>query len=71
MPAIITDEFGRHIASDFAACSVSLTMTRPTRRCRADRAGKLGLERCLYHNVEHTFLVTLVGRTIIHGRMLA
>ena len=24
----------------------------------------------LYHNVEHTFLVTLVGRDILHGRIL-
>ena len=30
----------------------------------------LGKSDALYHNVEHTFLVTLVGRDILRGRML-
>ncbi len=31
----------------------------------------LGRSDALYHTVEHTFMVTLVGRDILHGRMLS
>lgn len=45
---------------------------------RAERLGAfarstvecLGRSDALYHNLEHTMLVTLVGRDILHGRML-
>jgi hypothetical protein len=42
---------------------------------RLDGAARMALEclgksDALYHNVEHTFLVTLAGQDILHGRML-
>ncbi|MBZ6075746.1 HD domain-containing protein [Microvirga puerhi] len=72
MPAIMADELGRHIASDFRrwfGCS------HQDKAERLDGAARMALEcigrsDALYHNVEHTFLVTLVGRDILHGRML-
>ncbi|WP_262272316.1 MULTISPECIES: HD domain-containing protein [Microvirga] len=72
MPAIMADELGRRIASDFRRLFGSAHQDKAE---RLDSAARMALEcigksDALYHNVEHTFLVTLVGRDILHGRML-
>src|SRR5918993_4826104 len=72
MPAIMADELGRHIASDFRRLFGSSHQDKAERLDSAARMALecLGRSDALYHNVEHTFLVTLVGRDILHGRML-
>ena len=72
MPAIMADELGRHIASDFRRLFGSSHQDEAERLDSAARTALecLGKSDALYHNVEHSFLVTLVGRDIIHGRML-
>ncbi|MBQ0819850.1 HD domain-containing protein [Microvirga sp. HBU67558] len=72
MPALMADELGRRIASDFRRLFGSAHQDKAE---RLDSAARMALEcigksDALYHNVEHTFLVTLVGRDILHGRML-
>jgi hypothetical protein len=72
MPAIMADELGKHIANDFRRWFGS---SHHDKAERLDGAARMALEclgrsDALYHNVEHTFLVTLVGRDILHGRML-
>jgi hypothetical protein len=72
MPAIMADELGRHIANDFRRLFGSSHQEEAERLDGAARTALecLGKSDALYHNVEHTFLVTLVGQDIIHGRML-
>jgi hypothetical protein len=72
MPAIMADELGKHIAGDFRRLFGSSHQDEAERLDGAARTALecLGKSDALYHNVEHTFLVTLVGRDIIHGRML-
>src|ERR687898_648171 len=72
MPAIIADELRQHIASDFRRLFGSADQDKAERLDGAARMALecLGKSDALYHNVEHTFLVTLVGRDILHGRML-
>jgi hypothetical protein len=72
MPAIMADELGKHIASDFRRLFGSAHQDKAERLDAAARMALecLGKSDALYHNVEHTFLVTLVGRDILHGRML-
>ncbi|WP_114943561.1 HD domain-containing protein [Microvirga calopogonii] len=72
MPAIMADVLGRHIASDFRRLFGSAHQDKAERLDGAARMALecLGRSDALYHNVEHTFLVTLVGRDILHGRML-
>ena len=72
MPAIMADELGKFIANDFRRWFGSSHQDKAE---RLDGAARMALEcigrsDALYHNVEHTFLVTLVGRDILHGRML-
>lgn len=71
-PAIMADELGRHIASDFRRLFGSSHQDKAERLDGAARMALecLGRSDALYHNVEHTFLVTLVGRDILHGRMM-
>jgi|SRR4051794_5030096 hypothetical protein len=72
MPSIMADELGRHIADDFRRLFGSLHQDKAERLDGAARMALecLGRSDALYHNVEHTFLVTLVGRDILHGRVL-
>jgi hypothetical protein len=72
MPAIMADELGKHIASDFRRLFGSAHQDKAERLDGAARMALecLGRSDALYHNVEHTFLVTLVGQDILHGRML-
>src|SRR5829696_5267986 len=72
MPAIIADELGKHLADDFRRLFGSAHQDKAERLDGAARIALecLGKSDALYHNVEHTFLVTLVGREILHGRML-
>jgi hypothetical protein len=72
MPAIMADELGRHIADDFRRLFGSSHQDEAERLDGAARAALecLGKSDALYHNVEHTFLVTQVGRDIMRGRML-
>jgi hypothetical protein len=72
MPAIVADELGKHLADDFRRLFGS---SRQDEAERLDGIARIALEclgksDALYHNVEHTFLVTLVGRDILRGRML-
>jgi len=72
MPAIVADELGKHLADDFRRLFGS---SRQDDAERLDGIARVALEclgksDALYHNVEHTFLVTLAGRDIIRGRTL-
>ncbi len=72
MPAMAADALGKHLAEDFRRLFGS---SHEDKAERLDSAARIALEclsksDALYHNVEHTFLVTLVGRDILHGRML-
>ena len=72
IPAMVADELGKRLADDFRR------LFGPSHQHEAERLDGiarvalecLGKSDALYHNVEHTFLVTLAGRDIIHGRML-
>jgi hypothetical protein len=72
IPAIAADHLGAHLAGDFRRLFGSSYLDEAE---RLDGIARVTLEclaksDALYHNVEHTFLVTLVGRDIIHGWML-
>ena len=72
MASMAADALGRLLADDFRRTFGS------TEHVYAERLGSIsrvaleciGRSDALYHNVEHTFLVTLVGVDILHGRML-
>jgi len=72
MPAIIADELGKHLADDFRRLFGSSHQDEAERLDGIARVALecLGKSDALYHNVEHTFLVTWVGRDIIRGRTL-
>ena len=72
MPDIVADELGKHLADDFRRLFGSSHQDRAERIDSIARVALecLGKSDALYHNVEHTFLVTLVGRDILRGRML-
>ena len=72
MPDIVADELGKHLADDFRRLFGSSHQDRAERIDGIARVALecLGKSDALYHNVEHTFLVTLVGRDILRGRML-
>ena len=72
MPAIVADELGKHLADDFRRLFGSAHRDEAERLDGIARIALecLGKSDALYHNVEHTFLVTLVGRDILRGRML-
>jgi hypothetical protein len=65
-------KLGKHLADDFRRLFGSSHREKAE---RLDSAARIALEcigksDALYHNFEHTLLVTLVGRDILHGRML-
>jgi hypothetical protein len=70
--AITANKFGKFLTKDFRRIFGS------KHDDIAERLGSLGrgtieclaMSDALYHNFEHTLLVTLVGRDILHGRML-
>jgi hypothetical protein len=72
MPAIVADELGKHLANDFRRLFGSAQRDEAERLDGIARIALecLGKSDALYHNVEHTFLVTLVGRNLLRGRML-
>src|SRR5215213_2135682 len=72
MPAIIADELGKHLADDFRRLFGASFQDEAERLDGIARVALecLGKSDALYHNVEHTFLVTLVGRDILRGRTL-
>ena len=72
MPAIVADELGKHLADDFRRLFGSSHQEEAERLDGIARVALecIGKSDALYHNVEHTFLVTLVGRDIIRGRTL-
>ena len=72
MPTLLADELGKHLADDFRRLFGSSHLDEAERLDGIARVALecLGKSDALYHNVEHTFLVTLVGRDIIRGRML-
>lgn len=72
IPGIAADELGRHLVADFRRLFGSSHVEEAE---RLDSIARVTLEclaksDALYHNIEHTLLVTLVGRDIIHGWML-
>ncbi len=72
MPAIVADELGKHLADDYRRLFGSSHQDEAERLDGIARVALecLGKSDALYHNVEHTFLVTLAGRDIIRGRTL-
>src|ERR687889_1684364 len=72
MPAIVADELGKHLAEDFRRLFGSSHQDEAERIDGIARVALecLGKSDALYHNVEHTLLVTLVGLDILRGRML-
>jgi len=72
MPAIVADELGKHLAEDFRRLFGSSLRDHAERLDGIARVALecIGKSDALYHNVEHTFLVTLVARDIIRGRLL-
>ena len=70
--AMVADALGRRLAEDFRRTFGS---SHPERAERLDSIARIALEclgksDALYHNVEHTYLVTLVGLDILRGRIL-
>jgi hypothetical protein len=65
-------ELGRHLVDDFRRLFGSSHEDKAERLGSAARIALecIGKSDALYHNVEHTFLATLVGRDILHGRIL-
>jgi hypothetical protein len=69
---LLADAFGRHLAETYQRIYGG---REPEYGRLLDGAGKLVIERiansdALYHNTNHTTLVTLVGEAILHGRLL-
>jgi hypothetical protein len=72
IPEMAATKLGKHLADDFRRLFGSSHREKAE---RLDSAARIALEcigksDALYHNFEHTLLVTLVGRDILHGRML-
>jgi hypothetical protein len=61
MPAIVADELGKYLADDFRRLFGSSHQDEAERLDGIARVALecLGKSDALYHNVEHTFLVTL------------
>jgi len=71
--SLIADSLGDHISSLYLQY---FAHRKPEYATYMGGAARLMLERignsnALYHNVEHTMMVTLVGQQIIRGRLLA
>lgn len=72
VPAMAADALGQSLAEDFRRLFGSSARNQAE---RLDGIARIALEclgKCdaLYHSVEHTFLVTLVGQDIMRGRLL-
>src|SRR3954447_23967104 len=72
MVAMAADALGRTLAKDFRRTFGSVNLEHAERLDAISRVALecLGRSDALYHSVEHTLLVTLVARDILHGRML-
>src|SRR3712207_2302771 len=72
MPAMVADELGKHLADDFWRLFGSSHQDEAERLDGIARVALecIGKSDALYHNVEHTLLVTQVGRDILRVRML-
>src|SRR5215216_7589015 len=72
LSAMAADALGKALAEDFRRLFGSSHVQAAERLDSIARVALecLGKSDALYHNVEHTFLVTLVGRDIIRGRTL-
>jgi hypothetical protein len=72
LPWIAAEKLGQHLADDFRSLFGSSYRDEAERLDGIARVALecLGKSDALYHNVEHTFLVTLVGRDILRGRIL-
>jgi hypothetical protein len=69
---LLADELGRHLADSYRRIYGG---REPEYGRILDSAGKLAIELiansdALYHNTNHTALVTLVGEAILRGRLL-
>ena len=71
--AIAAKRLGRFLARDFREIFGSSHNERAERLDALARSAIecLGRSDALYHNFEHTLLVTLVGRDILRGRSLS
>src|SRR3954471_9245432 len=72
MVAMTADALGRLLAQDFERTFGSAHQEHAERLDAISRVALecLGKSDALYHNVEHTLLVTLVGLDILRGRIL-
>src|SRR5919112_1591191 len=72
MPEMVADELGQLLANDVKRLFGTSHQEHAERLDGIARVALecLGKSDALYHNVEHTFLVTLVGRDILRGRTL-
>lgn len=70
--AIAAKSLGKFLAKDFRQIFGSAQEDRAERLSSLARSTMecLGRTDTLYHNLEHTLLVTLVGRDILRGRTL-
>ncbi len=71
--SIIADRLGEYLASQYLQY---FAHRRPEYATYLGGAARLVIERignsdALYHNIDHTMMVTLVGQDIIRGRLLA
>src|SRR4051794_23816071 len=73
MVAMTADALGRLLHEDFKRTFGSAHQEHAERLDAISRVALecLGKSDALYHNVEHTLLVTLVGLDILRGRMLS
>src|SRR5919206_1505760 len=72
MVAMVADALGRLLARDFKRTFGSAHLEHAERLDAIARVALecIGKSDALYHNIEHTLLVTLVGLDILRGRML-
>lgn len=72
MASMAADALGSLLTEDFRRTFGSSEQEHAERLGSISRVALecIGRSDALYHNVEHTFLVTLVGVDILHGRML-
>jgi hypothetical protein len=70
--AIAGKSLGKYLAKDFRQIFGSAQQDRAERLSSLAQSTMecLGRSDALYHNLEHTMLVTMVGRDILRGRTL-
>ena len=69
---LLTDEVERRLAANFAllfGASTSAHLGAATRACRR-ALGRISRSNALYHNIEHTVLVVIVGSQVLLGRQI-